>query len=175
MLVNEVICRYGVPETLHSDQGANFESSLFQEVCKQLGIHRSHMTPYHPQGNGQVERFNRSMNTMLAMYVSKNQDDWDEHLPKVLMAYWTSKHDTTKCSPYYLLFGAEAWLPLDTLQVPQGEKEEREGRLSTAKKVALENAECIRRKLDSCHAIVEECIREGQVRRQARYEQHTHL
>jgi len=40
---------------------------------------------------------------MLAMYVSKNQDDWDDHLPKVLMAYRTSKHDTTKCSPYYLL------------------------------------------------------------------------
>ncbi|MDD9818054.1 MAG: RNase H-like domain-containing protein, partial [Gammaproteobacteria bacterium] len=61
ILVNEVICRYGVPETLHSDQGTNFESSLFQEVCKQLGIHRSHITPYHPQGNGQVERFNRSL------------------------------------------------------------------------------------------------------------------
>ena len=169
ILVNEVVCRYGVPETLHSDQGTNFESSLFQEVCNQLGIHRSHTSPYHPQGNGQVERFNRSLNTMLAMYVSKNQDDWDEHLPRVLMAYRTSKHDTTKCSPYYLLFGAEAWLPLDTLHVPRWGTET----LSIGKRAALENAECIRRKLDSCHALIEECIREGQARRQARYQQHT--
>jgi len=106
---------------------------------------------------------------MLAMYVSKNQDDWDEHLHKVLMAYRTSKHDTTKCSPYYLLFGTEAWLPLDTLQVEKGEKE----KLSVGKRTALENAECIRRKLDSCHALVEEYIREGQVRRKEQYQQHT--
>ena len=58
-LVNEFISRFGVPLEIHSDQGRNFESELFQHVCSELGITKTRTTPYRPSSNGLVERFNR--------------------------------------------------------------------------------------------------------------------
>ena len=55
VLVDEVVCRYGIPFTLHSDQGANLISEVITSLCKQLGIERTRTTAYHPQSNGQVE------------------------------------------------------------------------------------------------------------------------
>ena len=73
VLVQELFCRYGCPEVIHSDQGRNFESRLFREVCTHLGIEKSRTSGYHPQSNGQVERFNRTVCAMLAMFVADNQ------------------------------------------------------------------------------------------------------
>ena len=81
LLVNEVICRFGTPSYLHSDQGTNFTSNLMAAVCNLLGIEQTHTSFYHPQGNGQVERFNRTLQAMLAKVVSDHQRDWDSHLP----------------------------------------------------------------------------------------------
>ena len=61
LLVDSVICRYGVPEYLHSDQGANLNSAVIEKMCQLLGIEKTRTKPYHPQGNGQVERFNRTL------------------------------------------------------------------------------------------------------------------
>ena len=61
-----VICRYGVPTTLHSDQGANLTGQVISSLCKRLGIKRTQTTAYHPQGNGQVEHFNRTLDAMLS-------------------------------------------------------------------------------------------------------------
>ena len=58
-LLHGFITRYGVPFQIHSDQGSQFESNLFQELCKVLGIEKTRTTPYHPQSDGLVERFNR--------------------------------------------------------------------------------------------------------------------
>ena len=68
VLVNEYICRFGVPEQLHTDQGRNFESKLIQEICKLLEIHKTRSSPYHPQSDGLVERFNRTLEAMLSKY-----------------------------------------------------------------------------------------------------------
>ena len=57
-LVDEMFCRFSPPEQLHSDQGRQFESALVKETCNILGVKKTHTTPYHPQGNGMVERFN---------------------------------------------------------------------------------------------------------------------
>ena len=54
--MNEFICRSGVPSQLHSDQGTNFESNVFVEVCRLLDIEKTGVTPLHPQSDGQVER-----------------------------------------------------------------------------------------------------------------------
>ena len=58
---NEWICRFGAPVAIHSDQGRNFESSMFAELCLLLGIHKTRTSPFHLQSDGLVERFNRTL------------------------------------------------------------------------------------------------------------------
>ena len=112
-LVTELFCRFSPPEQLHSDQGRQFESELVHEVCKVLGISKSRTTPYHPQSDGLVERFNKTLQHMLATTVRDHPFDWEELLPMVCMAYNTSTHSTTGYTPFYLMFGREARLPVD--------------------------------------------------------------
>ena len=115
VLVNEIVCRYGVPTVIHSDQGANLTSSVIHHLCLLLGMERTRTTAYHPQGNGQVERFNRTLEAMLAKVVQANQRDWDAHLPKVLFAYRTAIHESTHFTPYHLTFGRSPVLPVDVM------------------------------------------------------------
>ncbi|XP_076838708.1 retrovirus-related Pol polyprotein from transposon 412 isoform X1 [Brachyhypopomus gauderio] len=112
-LVNEFFCRFGVPETLHSDQGRNFESEVMGEVCKLLGISKTRTTPLHPQGDGLVERFNRTLATQLAMVTSRHQRDWDVRLPAVLLACRSAVQESTGFTPACLMFGRELRTPID--------------------------------------------------------------
>ena len=75
-LTNEMFCRFSPPEQLHSDQGRQFESKLLHEVCNLLGIHKTKTTPYHPQCDGLVERFNRTLLDMLATTTRENPFAW---------------------------------------------------------------------------------------------------
>ena len=87
----KVFAVFGFPRYLHSDQGANFESTILQKTCEAFGVHKTRTTPYHPQGDGLVERANRSIIQMLRVYCNKNKD-W-EKLPLLYMsAYCTSQH-----------------------------------------------------------------------------------
>ena len=104
-LVNEVICRFGVPNSLHTDQGKNFESALVKEICEMLGIKKTRTTPYHPQSDGLVERFNRTLLNMLSIAVMDDEHGWDLHLPTILLAYRTSIHEITSATPFELMFG----------------------------------------------------------------------
>lgn len=113
VLIANWISRFGVPMELHSDQGRNFESKVFQEVCTTLGIHKTRTTPLHPQSDGMVERFNRTLEQHLSKMVSEHQDDWDYYIPLFLMAYRSAVHDTTGETPSCLLFGREMRLPCD--------------------------------------------------------------
>lgn len=90
------MCRFGVPRSIHSDQGRNFESTLFTELCNLLQMHKMRTTAYMPQSNGMVERFNRTLLSMLSLFVDSNQQNWDTLLPHVMMAYRCSTHATTK-------------------------------------------------------------------------------
>ena len=105
ILVNEVVCRHGVPTILHSDQGANLTSNLISSLCDHLGIHQTRTTAYHPQGNGQVERFNRTLEAMLSKTILENQRDRDQQLPKVMFAYRTAIHEATGYTPFYIMYG----------------------------------------------------------------------
>ena len=113
LLVREVICRFGVPLFLHSDQGRNFKSSLFTKVCRLLGIEKTRTTSYHPQSDGMVERFNRTLENQLAKFVNEHHTDLDEYIPYILMAYHSAVHESTKCTPAKVLFGSELRLPID--------------------------------------------------------------
>lgn len=121
-LTREYFSRYGVPLELHSDQGTQFESRLFQEICHLLGIHKTRTTPFRPQSDGISERNIKTLTKMMAM-VTKEQEQWDEYLPFISMAYRATPHESTGFSPNFLMYGRELFMPVDVmLSLPPGEK-----------------------------------------------------
>lgn len=123
--VKEWICRYGCPMQLHSDQGSNYQSALFIEVCKLLGIEQTRTSPYHPQSDGQAEKFMSTLKKMITKLVENHESegDWEDVLPYVLMAYNSSINDTTKATPNSLVFGDEIALPIDLATEPPTDQE----------------------------------------------------
>ena len=97
----------------NSDQGREFENKVMQELCIMCGSHKTKTTPYHPESDGLVERFIRTLLMMFAMFAGENPDDWDDLLPAVMMAYRSSVHESTGFSPYRLMLGEECTLPMD--------------------------------------------------------------
>ena len=113
ILWDNFICHYGFPEKFISDQGRNFESDLIKELCKIAGVKKLHTTPYHPQGNGQCERFNSTLCNMLGTLSEEEKSDWKSYLGCMIHAYNCTKHASTTYSPYYLMFGRHPRLPID--------------------------------------------------------------
>ena len=105
VLKDDVISLVSLPQKLHSDQGRNFESSFLADLCTVFGVKKSHTTPYHPMGDGLVERMNRSLLTLMCSYVDMEKD-WEEHLQLLLFLYRTSKLAITGLSSYEVLFGS---------------------------------------------------------------------
>ncbi|GFU17506.1 retrovirus-related Pol polyprotein from transposon 412 [Trichonephila clavipes] len=115
VLVQHWISRFGVPLQLHSDQGRNFDSVVCKRLCEILAIDKTRTTALHPQSDGMVERFNRTILNSLSLLVSSNQQDWDMKLPFFLLAYRSAVHETTGYSPSQMLFGRNLRLPADLL------------------------------------------------------------
>ena len=114
-LVYEFFSRFGLPLTLHSDQGRYFESTLMADVCSLLEIKKTRSSPYHPASNGIIERFNQTLVNMISSYVDEKQEDWDVHLPLLTAAYRTCEHTATGYSPNALMLGRETHTPLTLL------------------------------------------------------------
>ena len=114
LLVDNVICRHGVPRELLSDRGANLLSELMKGVCSLTGMKKVNTTAAHPQTDGLVENFNKTLRAMLAKHGKTLGSNWDVHLQQLLFAYRTKPHMSTGESPFYLLFGRDARLPTET-------------------------------------------------------------
>ena len=114
-LVHEFISRFGMPLNIHSDQGRNFESSLFKEELKLLQIKKTSTTAYRPISNGLIERFNGTLGRMVKTFVDSNKTNWDKHLDLLLAAYRATPHPATGYSPNMLMFKREINIPSDTL------------------------------------------------------------
>merc|ERR1711893_224186 len=130
VLVDEVFSRMGCPIELHSDQGSNFKSKLMTEVYRLMGIKKTQTTPYHPRGDGMVERMNRTLEDMLAHCVSERQTDWDQHLQLLAMAYRSAPHSSTAEMPNLLMLGREVTLPVNLVVEPLPEEVEEPPNLS---------------------------------------------
>ena len=100
-VLNTWIYRFGPPTIIHSDRGSQFESELFHNLCSIMGIQKSHTTAYHPQGNGRIERFHRTLKERI---LTNNQLNWVDALPPSLFAYRTSKHSATSMTPFQMIF-----------------------------------------------------------------------
>ena len=122
LLVEEVISRHGVPRQLVSDRGASFLSRLMLEVCSVMGIKKINTSAYHPQTDGLVERFNRTLTDMLAKTVAPGVE-WDDRLPYVLFAYRVTQQASTGESPFFLLYGHDPQLPSEVAFTPPVNRE----------------------------------------------------
>ena len=113
LLWNNFIIHYGFPIKTISDQGRNFESELLANLCEVAGVQKLRTTPYHPQTNGQHERFNSTLLNMLGTLTPAQKKDWKTYVPAMVHAYNCTRNTATGYSPYYLLFGREPRLPID--------------------------------------------------------------
>ena len=111
VILNEVICRYGCPLSFHTDQGRNFQSKIFAELCKLLKIRKTRTSPRNPKGNGQTECFNKTLVNMIRAYLKGDQRNWDQNLGCLAGAYRATQHASTTLTPYLMMLGREVRLP----------------------------------------------------------------
>ncbi len=111
-IYEKIICEHGCPQVLQSDRGTHFVNRVIQDLSEKFRIKHRLSTPYHPQTNGLVERFNQTLCEKLAR-MAEETTMWDEFIDPALMAYRTTKHATTGVTPFLLVYGREAVLPID--------------------------------------------------------------
>lgn len=119
ILFKEIICRYGAPDCIVSDCGANFLSATVQSLCEFFKITRHTTTAYHPACNGRVEVMNSSIAKSLRAYCAEQQHEWASYLPGILLGLRQTVNSSTGYPPYTLLFGRIIRLPVDCALMPK--------------------------------------------------------
>lgn len=114
-IFNDYALKFGFPTRNHHDQGGEFENQLFSQLSKYCSVAGSRTSPYHPPGNGQVERFNRTLIQMLKTLTDKDKMNWKDSLNKLIFAYNCTRTEVTGFSLFYLLYGRSPRLPIDML------------------------------------------------------------
>ncbi len=163
LLVDEIITRHGAPKVLLSDRGKNFLLKLVAEVCKIFQIHKVNTSSYHPQSDGLVERFNSTLCQSLSMYVAKDQKDWDEYIPLILLAHRTSVCEAIGDSPFYVLYGREPRLPIDVKLLPDVSED--------LSKSVIEHRKRVVEKVELAQSIAKENIQRSQQKMKDYYDQ----
>ena len=102
---------HGIPHTITTDRGANFESSLFNDLLKRLCSNHIHSTPYHPQHNGMVERWHRHLKD--ALRAAADDFSWVDRLPLIMLSLHVAQYDDGQPSPAEVVCGSSLTLPAD--------------------------------------------------------------
>ena len=112
-LKEDIISKFGTPHCILTDNGTHFTSSLTNALLKEIGATHLYSTPYHPETNGQIERFNSTMDAKIATLTNAQKTNWDEQLAFVTFNYNTSIHSSTKQIPFEMMYGRKPVLPFD--------------------------------------------------------------
>ena len=107
-----IICRFGIPRALISDNGKQFNNAKFRDFYAELGIKNYYSSPAHSQSNGQVEVTIRTLKVALKTKLEDLKGKWVKYLPEVLWAYSTTRKSATQETPFALAFGTEAIAPV---------------------------------------------------------------
>ena len=161
--IDKIFCRYGCSETLISDRAKNFLSDVVKQINDLLNVDHRFTSPYHPQTNGQVEVYNRSIANMLSHVVADNHRDWDKFVPFCQLAHNSSRHTVINASPSLLLMCRELRLPFD-LTKPRIQKEQTEGSY----------AEELHNRMNQVWDLAREHISQGKHKQKKYYDRNTH-
>jgi hypothetical protein len=118
--IARILCLYGVPKMIVSDQGSQFVAGFYEQLHASLGTHLVHSLAYHPQTDGQAERVNQILEDMLRAYVMENQGSWNKNLPWAEFLYNNSYQESLKMAPFKGLYGHRCHTPLNWIEL--GEK-----------------------------------------------------
>ncbi|RMC21644.1 hypothetical protein DUI87_02511 [Hirundo rustica rustica] len=104
-LLEEIVPRYGIPDSIDSDQGTHFTSKITKHLAEALGIRWEYHTPWHPQSSGQVERMNQTLKAQLSKLILETKMSWVRCLPLALLNIRTQPHSGSGLSPFEMLYG----------------------------------------------------------------------
>ena len=119
VLLTEIFPRYGTPLQLVTDNGPENVNHIMRETLLELNIDHITTSPYHPESNAKVERFHRTLIDILSKLADTDLVNWDLCLSQALAAVRFSQNETTKYSPYFMLFGRDVILPIDKMLKPR--------------------------------------------------------
>ena len=140
-LWEKYLSQYGWPEKILTDQGGSFEAELFDELCKETKIAKIRTCPYRPQGNGQVERFNKTLLNMIGTLNPEEKVDWTGKIQALTYAYNCTSSQTTGYSPFFLFYGREPRIPMDVeFGLPKNREQESLSEFVRKLKQTLEQA-----------------------------------
>lgn len=145
MFVEHFICKYGTPKSIQTDQGSNFMSNLFKNVCTLLKINKINSTAYHPQSQGGLERTHRTLGEYFRNFCAADPQNWDHWLCYATFSYNSTPHESTSFMPFELLYGFKPTLPSSLQREPQpiynfnNYCEDLKNRLRMSWKIAKEN------------------------------------
>ncbi|KAK9017849.1 hypothetical protein V6N11_000850 [Hibiscus sabdariffa] len=144
----EIICRFGLPERIVSDNAKNLNSKMMERICEQFKIKHHRSVTYRPKMNGAVEAANKNIKRIVAKMTTTYRD-WHEKLPFALLAYRTSVRTSTGATPYSLVYGTEAVLPIE-VEIPS---------LRILLEVELDEAEWVQARYDQLNLIEEKRLK----------------
>ncbi|KAA3461425.1 RNA-directed DNA polymerase [Gossypium australe] len=147
-LKKEIICRYGMPERIISDNASNLNNSTIVEVCSQFKIKHHNLSPYRPKRNRAVEAADKNIKKIVGK-MTETYKDWHEKLPFALYAYRTSVRTSTGVTPFSLVYGMEVVLPIE-VEIPS---------LRVLSEIKLDEAEWIQARYNQLNLIEEKRLR----------------
>ncbi|KAE8678980.1 hypothetical protein F3Y22_tig00111402pilonHSYRG00591 [Hibiscus syriacus] len=144
----EIVCRYGLPERIITDNALNLNNKMMTELCTQFKIKHANSVAYRPKMNGAVEAANKNIKRIITK-TTETYKDWHEKLPFALYAYRTTVRTSTGATPFSLVYGMEAVLPIE-VEIPS---------LRILRETKLDESEWIQARVDQLNLIEEKRLK----------------